>query len=327
LERRLDKSWVFIPIQDTRKMPDITFKEFEMPDIGTPSLDQLRVFLTVVEAGSFAAAGRRLRRATSAVSYTIANLEMQLGIALFDRERTRKPVLTEAGAAVLSKARAVSGGIDDLRASVKGLLSGLEAEVSLVVDVMLPTSRLVDAAQAFETKFPTVTLRLHVEALGAVSQLVQAGIAGIGVGGVLHTTMPGIEQFGVGDVELIPVAAPQHPLARNPPKLPGQARQHRQLILTVRPSFTEGQDIGVLGAETWRLADLGAKHALLLAGSGWGLMPEPVVRDDLASARLVRLDLPEVRGGIYPLQAIYRTDSPPGPAAAWMIQRFVSQAR
>ena len=105
-------------------MPDITFKEFEMPDVGTPSLDQLRVFLTVVEAGSFAAAGRRLSRATSAVSYTIANLERQLGIALFDRERTRKPALTDAGAALLSKARAVSGGIDDLRASGKGIARG-----------------------------------------------------------------------------------------------------------------------------------------------------------------------------------------------------------
>ncbi len=298
-----------------------------MPDMGTPSLDQLRVFLTVVETGSFAAAGRRLRRATSAVSYTIANLETQLGVALFDRERTRKPVLTEAGAAVLSKARAVSGGIDDLRASVKGLLRGLEAEVTLVVDVMFPTSRLVDAVQAFEAKFPTVTLRLHVETLSAVAQLVQSGIAGIGVGGAPHTTLPGLEQLQVGDVELIPVAAPQHPLARNQPKLPGEARQHRQLILTVRSSFTEGQDVGVIGNETWRLADLGAKHALLLAGSGWGFMPEPTVRADLAAARLVRLDLPETRGGFYPLQAIYCTHSPPGPAAAWMIQHFVSQAR
>src|SRR4029077_11142046 len=131
---------------------------------------------------------------------------------------------------------------------------------------------------------------------------VQAGIAGIGVGGVLHTTMSGIEQFRIGDVELIPVAAPQHPLARNPPKLPGEARQYRQLILTVRTSFTEGQDFGVLGAEK-RLADLGAKHALLLAGSGWGLMPEPVVRDDLALARLVRLHLPQAAGGFFPFHA------------------------
>lgn len=297
------------------------------PRIGTPSLDQLQVFLTVVETGSFAAAGRRLRRATSAVSYAIANLEMQLSMALFDRERTRKPVLTEAGRALLPKARAVSGEVDDLRATATGMLGGLEAEVTLAVDVMLPTSRLVDAVQAFEAKFPTVTLRLHVEALSAVAQLVQAGVAGIGISGTLHTTVPGMEQVQVGDVEMIPVAAPRHPLARNQPKLPGEARRHRQLILTVRSSFTEGQDVGVFGDETWRLADLGAKHALLRAGSGWGLMPEPIVRDDLASARLVRLDLPEIRGGLYPLQAIYRTHSPPGPAGAWLIERFVSQAR
>ena len=54
------------------------------PRVGSPSLDQLQVFLTVVETGSFAAAGRRLGRATSAISYAIANLEMQLaGVTIF----------------------------------------------------------------------------------------------------------------------------------------------------------------------------------------------------------------------------------------------------
>jgi DNA-binding transcriptional LysR family regulator len=297
-----------------------------MPDIGTPSVDQLQVFLTVVETGSFAAAGRRLRRATSAISYTVANLERQLGIPLFDRARTRKPVLTEAGAALLSKARTVTGGIDDLRASARGLLSGLEAQVALVVDVMMPTARLVDAVQAFEAKFPTVQLRLHVEALSAVAQLVQAGIAGIGIGGAQHTRLPGLEHVDVGGFAMIAVAAPGHPLAHHSPRRPGEARAHRQLILTVRSSFAEEQDVGVYGNETWRLTDLGAKHALLLAGSGWGFMPEPAVQQDLADGRLVRLDLPDARGGFYGLGAIYRTDSPPRPAAAWMVQRFVAQA-
>jgi len=296
-----------------------------MSDPGTPSLDQLKVFLTVADAGSFAAAGRRLSRATSAISYSIANLELQLGVSLFDRERTRKPTLTEAGKAVLSQARTVSVGIDNLRAKVKGLLDGLEAEVALVIDVMLPTERLVDAVQAFEAQFPTVTLRLHVEALGAVAQLVHTGVANIGVSGPLRADMPGIEQFQIGGVELIPVAAPSHPLARNPANAPGAARSHRQLILTVRSSFTEGQDQGVVGTESWRLADLGAKHALLLAGIGWGNMPEPMVRSDLAAGRLARLDLPDWRGGFYTLQAIHRTHSPPGPAGAWLIRRFAEQ--
>jgi DNA-binding transcriptional LysR family regulator len=293
---------------------------------GFPTIDQIKVFLTVVETGSFTAAARRLRRAVSAISYAIAALELQLGIALFDREGTRTPVLTEAGAAVLAKARVVAVGVDDLRASVRSLLGGVEAEVTLVVDVMLPSARLVDAVQAFEATFPTVKLRLHVEALSAVAQLVRNGKAMVGVGGGVLGTEPDLELIHVGDVEMIPVAAPHHPLALARPVPAGAARRYRQLILTVRTPFSEGPDVGVFAVDGWRMADLGAKHALLLAGVGWGNMPAPNVREDLAAGRLVRLELPEARSGAYSFQAMYRTDTPPGPAAAWLIQRFADQA-
>src|ERR1700734_2058552 len=173
---------------------------------GFPTIDQLKVLLAVVETGSFTAAAKRLRRAVSAISYAIATLEQQLGIELFDREAARTPVLTEAGVAVLSKARVIAVGVDDLRASVRSLLSGVEAEVTLVVDVMLPSARLVDAVQAFEATFPTVKLRLHVEALSAVAQLVQSGGADIGIGGATHIAEPGLEQIDVGEVTMIPVA-------------------------------------------------------------------------------------------------------------------------
>ena len=293
---------------------------------GFPTIDQLKVFLTVVEAGSFTAAARRLRRAVSAISYAIAALEQQLGVTLFDREGVRTPTLTEAGAAVLSKARVITVGVDDLRASVRSLLGGVEAEVTLVVDVMLPSARLVDAVRAFEATFPTVNLRLHVEALSAVAQLVRSGAAMVGVGGGVLATEPDLELVHVGEVAMIPVAAPHHPLALARPVLAGAARRHRQLILTVRTPFSEGPDVGVFAAEGWRLADLGAKHALLLAGVGWGNMPEPNVRDDLAAGRLVRLALPEVKSNTYSFRAMYRTDTPPGPAVSWLIRRFADQA-
>src|ERR1700761_8565095 len=108
-----------------------------------PTLDQLQIFLTIVEAGSFAAAARKLGRATSVISYAIANLESQLGLVLFDRRSTRKPQLTAAGPMVLAEARTVTSGIDGLRARARGLLQGLEAEVHLVIDVLLPAHRVV----------------------------------------------------------------------------------------------------------------------------------------------------------------------------------------
>jgi DNA-binding transcriptional LysR family regulator len=73
------------------------------------------------------------------------------------------------------------------------------------------------------------------------------------------------------------------------------------------------------------LADLGAKHALLLAGVGWGNMPEHMIRDDVKAGRLKILDLPDWRGGHYAFRAIHRTDSPPGPAGAWLVERFWEQ--
>ncbi|MGY4458497.1 DNA-binding transcriptional LysR family regulator [Bradyrhizobium sp. LB13.1] len=282
--------------------------------------------MAVVEMSSFAAAGRHLGRATSAISYAIANLEFQLGVLLFDRELTRKPQLTKAGRAVLSEARTVSNGINGLRAKVSGLLQGLETEVHLVLDVMLPSSRVVDALKAFRAEFPTVSLRLYVEALGAVTQMVVDRTAMIGICGPLDAEVPGLERLGVGNVELIPVAAPDHPLALVGRNVPGAGREHIQLVLTNRAALTQGQDLGVIGTETWRLADLGSKHTLLKEGIGWGYMPEPMVREDLEKRLLVRLDMPECNSASIRLYAIYQTDTPPGPAASWLIGRVAAQA-
>jgi DNA-binding transcriptional LysR family regulator len=295
-------------------------------DPGTPTLDQLRVFLTVVDEGSFASAARKLGRATSVISYSIANLEAQFGVSLFDRESTRKPQLTEAGSAILSEARTITNGISGLRAKVKGLLQGVEAEIRLVLDVMLPTARVVDALKAFRAEFPMVSLRLNVEALGMVTQMVLDGRATIGIGGPLDEVVAGIERVAVGSVELIPVAAPDHPLARADRNVPGAGRDHIQLVLTDRSSLTHGRDFGVVGTETWRLADLGSKHMLLREGIGWGYMPEPMVHADVEAGRLVHLNMPEMKSGSIRLFAIYRTDTPPGPAGSWLIAQFQNQA-
>ena len=296
-----------------------------MSSPGTPTYDQLRIFLTVVETGSFAAAGRKLHRATSVISYGIANLEAQLGLLLFDREGTRKPVLTPAGKSVLAEAHAIAHGMDSLRAKVTGLMQGLEPEVSVAVDVMWPSAWLGSVLNAFSREFPTVTLRLHVEALGAVAALVLDGRASIGVSGPLSFEIEGIEHIALGSVPMVPVAAPDHPLARG--RLhPGAGREHIQLVLTDRSPLTAGRDFSVLSDRTWRLADLGAKHQLLREGIGWGNMPVPMIDSDLIAGTLVALDMPDLTGTTYRFEGVYRADAPPGPAASWLLQRFAQAA-
>ena len=291
---------------------------------GIPTFDQLHMFLTVIEQGSFTAAARRLNRAVSAISYGIANLETQLGVQLFERQGTRKPRLTAAGKAVLAEASTIAEGMDGLRAKVKGLLDGREAEVDLAVDVMIPPERLGRVLRAFAAAHPTVSLRLHVEALGAVAAMVLAGKAVIGISGPLASGLPGLESCGAGAVTMVPVAAPDHPLGRMTEIPPGAARRHVQLVLTDRSQATEGRDFAVLSPRTWRLADLGAKHALLREGIGWGNMPLPLIEADLAAGTLVRLAIPEQPGGNYRFSGIWRCDTPPGPAGRWLLDQFVA---
>src|SRR5690606_27000276 len=109
-------------------------------EIGQPTLNQLRIFVAVVDAGSFNRAARKLGRALSVVSYGITTMEGQLGFALFWREGSRRPELTDAGRALLADARAIIDETDALLARARGVRQGLESELSLAVDVMFPTS-------------------------------------------------------------------------------------------------------------------------------------------------------------------------------------------
>jgi DNA-binding transcriptional LysR family regulator len=291
-------------------------------EVGQPSLDQLRIFLAVVDEGSFSRAARRLGRAVSVISDGIANLEAQLGVSLFARQGSRRPELTDAGKALLAEARAVADDVDGLMAKVRSLHQGLEAELALAVDVMMPSTTLAAVLREFQRMFPTVFLRLHVEALGAVAALVLDQKAQLGIGGPVIVDHPELERVAVGEVGLVPVAAPSHPLAKLDRIAPGATRQHLQLVLTDRSPLTEGRDFSVASPRTWRLADLGAKHALLLEGIGWGGMPRHAVADDLKAGRLVELTMPEAPPVLYGLNALWRKDCPPGPATSWMLDAF-----
>lgn len=287
--------------------------------VGQPTLDQLRIFLAVADEGSFNAAAKRLGRAISAVSYGVAQLEAQLGTSLFEREGSRRPVLTEAGKALLADARGVSDGVDALTYKVRAMHTGLESELTLALDVMVPMTNVAAILRDFQQFFPTVDLRLHVEALGAIAALLLEGRADLGVCGPVVHNDPSLERMGIGAVQLVPVAAPGHPLARMAEIAPGETRRHLQLVLTDRSPLTEGRDFSVTASRTWRLADLGAKHALLLEGIGWGNMPLHDVANDLAAGRLVTLPVPEEPNLAYRLNAQWRRDCPPGPARQWML--------
>ncbi|RWX78241.1 LysR family transcriptional regulator [Neorhizobium lilium] len=288
-----------------------------------PTLDQLQVFLAVADSGSFSAAARALNRAQSVVSYTIANLEAQLEIALFERSGARQPRLTEAGEAMLTDARRIVADLQVMRARAKSITQGLEAEVSLAISVMVPADAVVTVLREFRKKFPTVALNLNVGELGKVMDLVANGKAGIGLGGPLPRQDDSLINERIGHSFILPVATPDHPLALlGRPLTLADVREEVQLVVSDSSGITKGRDFNVLSYKTWRVSDMATKYQLVKGGLGWGGLPGSMVKDDILNGELVALKLDAYEQGEYPLYALRRVSNPPGPAGQWLIDTF-----
>ena len=288
------------------------------------TLDQIQLFLTVVDEGSFSKAAKKLNRAQSAVTYGIQKLEAQIGLPLFDRTAYR-PALTEAGRALLLRARRIAEETNAFRDAARSLASGLEAELTIVLDSMFPMPPVVEALRAFTERFPTVPPRVYVQPLGAAAELVLDGTCMIGLLPLMFSDIAQFKAFPLLTIDLIPVVSPDHPLAEidGPIETP-VLHEHVQLVLTDRSALTAGRDYGVLSGRTWRLADLGAKLSMLLAGLGWGNMPAHLVEADIAQGRLkvirpIEFDPQTAR---LVMCGTYLADHHLGPAGQWMIEHL-----
>jgi DNA-binding transcriptional LysR family regulator len=287
------------------------------------TLDQLRTFIAAVDEGSFSAAGRKLRRAQSVVSHTLANLESQLGVKLFDRS-ARYPRLTEEGRSLLPDARAVADNIDGFKARAQAMREGLEPELAVAVDVLYPMEGLTRAAAHSRKMYPHTPLRLYVEAMGGVIKPVIDRECSVGIIGSLPLVTDELQSEPLVELPFVSVVSPSHPLASRRGVIPASAlSKHVQLVLTDRTVLTKGRDFGVLSPLTWRLADLGAKLAFLRAGLGWGHMPLHMVKADLNEGTLTRIRVEGVaRDVLMAMRVVFRKDAPPGPAGRAFISKL-----
>jgi DNA-binding transcriptional LysR family regulator len=296
-------------------------------NIDSLSLDHMRAALAVAEAGSFSGAARRFRRAQSALSYAVTTLEQQLGVTLFDRTDGGKPQPNETGRVLLQEMEAVVRRADEIKNQAKAIGKGLEQQLDITVDALFPIGNLVATLSAFAVAFPTVQLRLNVEAMGAVQQSVLGGSSALGIIGSLPYLSPGLMGDALAPIVRFPVAAAGHALAQNKDsskRLPHRLLlDHIQLVLSDRSNLTEGRDFAVYTGRTWRVSDLAVKRVLLLAGLGWGYMPEHMIADDILAGRLCRLKVEGLRSrNTVALIVVHKRDSPLGPAARWMLTRL-----
>src|SRR5436190_6574066 len=126
------------------------------------SLEQIRVFVAVVDRSGFAAAGRELGRAQSAITYSIRALEEATGLLLFDRAGYR-PVLTDAGRSLLPRARRLLADVEDVQRQVGAFAQGVEASIGLILNPFVPLPPVAGALDELHRLHPSVQVRLRIE--------------------------------------------------------------------------------------------------------------------------------------------------------------------
>lgn len=297
--------------------------------IGTLTLDQLRVLVAIAETGSFSAAGRRLGRVQSAISQTIATLEATQGVALFDRSGHR-PLVTDVGRALVAEARAVLASAARFEALAAGTREGIEPELAVAIDPLVPTDAFIDALHALRVAFPALPVSFSTEGLRGAERRIRRGDAALALCTLLPSVPEDIAAVPLVTVELVPVAGASHPLARLERAITAaDLEEHVQLVLS-DPAAPDGPNYGVIGRRVWRFVDLGRRLDFLAAGLGWCRMPEALVAPMIADGRLVRLviaDDPARPAGAVTIYAAHMRDRPLGRAGSWLLDRLRGRLR
>ncbi|WP_028865966.1 LysR family transcriptional regulator [Psychromonas aquimarina] len=124
----------------------------------SPNIEHLYYFTTVVEKGSFTAAGRHLGRDRSSIGQAVSNLEIDLGITLFERNG-RAISITPEGDALYRRARTLLENYQSFCQFSSNLSANLESELTIGIDSFTSTRELAGIDAQIALIFPS--LRLH----------------------------------------------------------------------------------------------------------------------------------------------------------------------
>ncbi|MBY4274977.1 LysR family transcriptional regulator [Rhodococcus fascians] len=275
------------------------------------SLQRLRVYVGIVDAGSVSAGARALGITQSTASTQLRQLEVEVGSLLIERTG-RRFAPTEAGNVLLAHARRLivvaDEAVDDLAKMSLRPLTG-----ALVVGATTTTTEgsfLPATLRKFTAAYPEVTLDLRVENSTTLLRKVFDGDVGVAILAD-EVDSPLLSVVPLAPEEQTVIVSRAHPLAG----LSGDSRTLRGSVVLLREegSATRRFQETLLGSwkiplvRTWTLASTGAIVAAVAEGLGMSFLPRVACQDALASNRIAELildPLPSSR----PVSLIHRND-------------------
>lgn len=267
-------------------------------------LNEIAIFIKVVQSGSFIQASKALGIPNSTVSSKVSSLEKRLGVTLIQRT-TRKLNITEVGEAYYKRCLM---GLEEIK-TAESEISSIQGEPSGLLRITAPAdmgrSILPEIISKFTDKFPKVCVEtlLTDRRVDLLSENVDLAIRA----GVLKDSTLIAKKLGTS--YFVPVASPKYIKQHGEPTHPRDLKDH--LIIHFPP----------MGANEWRLFspkgglsvsvrprviinDLYANYDLALKGDGIALLPAYMCQKEMHSKKLVRV-LPDWRTSVNPVHFVY----------------------
>lgn len=286
------------------------------------TLEALRALDAIDRKGSFAAAAEALYKVPSALSYTIARLESDLGVQLFDRSR-QKAQLTAAGLLLLQQGRHLLLASRQLEDAVRQLDTGWERQLVIAVDSVVPLQPLFSLIDQFHQlgRLTQIVLTEHVMAGGW--EALQSGRADIAVGLSGEGVSGQFQLQPMAAMDFVFAVAPHHALATQEHPVSQQDLQ-QQTAIVVSDSALDlpARDSGVYESQRKVVvSSMQAKIAAQQAGLGVGFVPEHLIRAELCAGTLV-VKACEVPRPSTLLYLGWRRQTQPGQALLWFTQHL-----
>ncbi|ADH69680.1 LysR family transcriptional regulator [Nocardiopsis dassonvillei] len=262
------------------------------------SSDGIKLFLAVVDHGSFSGAARALRRVPSAVSMGIANIEAELGYPLFDRSR-REAVPTPRALALVPHARSVASRLRLLQVHAVELSRDLESTLTVAVAAGVPDRDLLDALARVGGRYPLLRVNLLRAPQDGVREMLHRERADL----ALLAAAPDVDReevfTNVTDEVFVAVVS----ATADTPGLPADLRRLEDLgasrqIVVAGPDDAVADRRLLVSDARWHVDSVEAALGLVERGAGWANLPLGKVREAVATGRVRVLEFVNLKNGL-----------------------------
>jgi len=259
------------------------------------SFEQLKIFATVCECGSFSAAARKLGRAQSGVSQSVANLELAINQELFTRDKNI-PRLTATGQALLPIAKSILNQQQYFDQKVESLDKSVENELVIAIDECLVTDALLRIFSNVAELFPITNFDVITVSTFDVEELVRTNKAHVGIifaDGELREDM---DFFTLGQMRFLNVTSPEHPLANLTVVRDTDLKAYRQIVHRSATQKELWFSYGI-SSTFWYANTHQMLAKLACQGIGWALIPDQMAIPLIEQGKLVQLPVAHEKDG------------------------------